>query len=214
MFRKIIYIGEANGQAVYFDTKNKLALAAPKSSLLDTKRSQKHWKYIIVLLIILFALRLIHYLVPLTNPFTTKYTLATLIYLFLIWSIEIIGFPFLIERALYKNVKTALPTNKQVFRTAIYSNLFWNNFSDKKVSKKKKCWAWCFTLIMTVVSLTAPAVGAIAFKMLGKNIGSEMVMISFLGLLPAVTILLIWQNNIIRWLTVVEYYQNRKITWK
>lgn len=36
LVRKIIYIGECNESAVYFDTEKNIALSAPKSHLLNT----------------------------------------------------------------------------------------------------------------------------------------------------------------------------------
>ena len=117
------------------------------------------------------------------------------------------------EKILYKNIKSVTPTTKQAFREALYGNIIWNNFSNKKITKSKKLWAWIVTLCILFFSIASLIVAAIVFNMIGKTIGSEIIAISLLGLLPGLSVFLIWQNNIIRWMCIVENYQKRKIKW-
>lgn len=214
MFRKMIYIGDFKNRAIYFDTEKQIPLEAPKSSLLDTQKSKNNWKYIIGIILMLIALRMIQTIFPILDPFHERYSLATVVYLVIIWGIVTAGFPMMMEKALYKNINIATPTTKQAFSSAVYGNLIWNNFSDKKITRKKKLWAWLLTLCLVVLSAAGfIVVGATIFNMIGRRIGSEIISISFLGILPGVSIFLVWQNNVIRWMHVVENYQKRKIKW-
>lgn len=51
----------------------------------------------------------------------------------------------------------------------------------------------------------------LVFKMMETPIGSEIFTLSLMGILPAVAVLLLWQNNMIRWLKAVERYRNRRV---
>jgi hypothetical protein len=46
---------------------------------------------------------------------------------------------------------------------------------------------------------------------MGTPIGSELFPLSLMGILPAVAALLLWQNNMIRWLKAVERYRNSRV---
>ena len=134
-------------------------------------------------------------------------------YFLLIWLLEAILLLVIVERALYKNVALAQPTSKENFRRAVDSNLFWNNFSDKKVTLGKKLIAWVFTVFMAVMGLVGPisVTSMLVLKMMGTPIGNEVFPLSLMGVLPAVAVLLLWQNNMIRWLKAVERYRNSRV---
>ena len=119
----------------------------------------------------------------------------------------------IVEQALYKNVTRAQPTSKENFRRAVNSNLFWNNFSDKKVTLSKKLFAWVFTVFMAVMGLVGPisVLSMLVLKMMGTPIGSELFPLSLMGILSAVAVLLLWQNNMIRWLKAAERYRHSQV---
>lgn len=211
--RRIIYIGESDGQAIYLDVKNPtVPLAAPKSNLLNTEASSHNRKYIILILFFLFAFGGVMQLFPATSFFKNRYSYGTAIYFIIVWLIECIGILALIEHALYKNVKFVQPTSKENFRQAVNNNLFWNNFSDKKITLGKKIFSWIFTLFMLVMGLMGPVMvmAILIFNMLGTPIGSEIIILSFIGVLTAVSIFLVWQNNMIRWFKAIEKCKNKK----
>jgi hypothetical protein len=86
-------------------------------------------------------------------------------------------------------------TNQQGnFRRAVNSNLFWSNFSDKKVTLGKKLFAWVFTVFMAVMGLVGPisVLSMLVLNMMGTPIGSEIFPLSLMGILPAVAALLLW----------------------
>jgi len=213
-FRKVIYIGESDGQPIYVNVeKPRDPLAAPKSKLLNTEASRGNRKHIVWLICGLLAFSSIMQFFPETRFFTGTYSYGTLIYFLLIWLLEVILLLVIVERALYKNVSLAQPTSKENFRRAVNSNLFWSNFSDKKVTLGKKIFAWVFTVFMAVMGLVGPisVLFMLVLKMMGTPIGSEIFPLSLMGILPAVAALLLWQNNMIRWLKAVERYRNSRV---
>ena len=213
-FRKVIYIGESDGQPIYVNVeKPRDPLAAPKSKLLNTEASRGNRKHIVWLICGLLGFSSILQLFPATRFFTGVYSYGTLIYFLLTWLLEAILLLVVVKRALYKNVALVQPTSKENFRRAVNSNLFWNNFSDKKVTLGKKLFAWIFTVFMAVMGLAGPIsiLSMLVLKMMETPIGSEIFPFSLMGILPAVAALLLWQNNMIRWLKAVERYRNSRV---
>ncbi len=51
LLKKIIFIGEVNGYAIYFDTENNIPLKSKKSKLLDTEKSRRQLIYIVPLIL-------------------------------------------------------------------------------------------------------------------------------------------------------------------
>ncbi|MBM7642759.1 hypothetical protein [Streptococcus loxodontisalivarius] len=208
MLRKKIYIGEVDNSAVYFDTKDNLILISPKCRFLDTEKSQAHNRYIPLLICILIALGTgvgVNFIIG-------KYSQLTCYLLIFAWIIEFIVIVSLLERALYQNVKYAVPGTKDQFRQAAYSNLFWNNFSDKRVTFSKKIAMLLLQIVLIFSSFTTVALIFIIQKtMIGKAIKSEIIMLSLLGIVPALAYIIIFQNNPIRFLNIVEKYQRKKM---
>ena len=66
---------------------------------------------------------------------------------------------------------------------------------------------------MAVMGLVGPISIFImlVLKMMGTPIGSKIFPLSLMGILPAVAALLLWQNNMIRWLKAVERYRNYRV---
>lgn len=63
------------------------------------------------------------------------------------------------EVALYKGVKQVRGATKQQFEKAVYSNLFWDNFSDKKATFGKML---AFMIVMLLVFMTTIVIFAAA----------------------------------------------------
>ena len=66
---------------------------------------------------------------------------------------------------------------------------------------------------MAVMGLVGPisVLSMLVLKMMETLIGSEIFPLSLMGILPAVAALLLWQNNMIRWLKAVERYKNHRV---
>ncbi|MGT2964092.1 hypothetical protein [Streptococcus acidominimus] len=211
-FRKIVYMGECGEGAVYFDTERNLALLAPPSRLLNTAGAGKTN----LLIPALVALGFGGTGLVVANPFGGYYSYATLIYLVLLWLIECFGLIWLLERALYKNVKQAQSTTRQHFRTAVYGNLFWNNFGDKRATVGKKLFFVFVIISMIIVNIALiPVFLESILPDINNNaqIDNGIILTSLLGLMPAILVILVWQNNPIRWFNIVGRYQRREIPW-
>ncbi|HEL0661414.1 TPA: hypothetical protein TUX94_000255 [Streptococcus equi subsp. zooepidemicus] len=216
LVRKIIYIGECNESAVYFDTEKNIALSAPKSHLLNTTAAGRinRWLPILVGVMVIGGGSIGFFTTA--NPFGGYYNYGTLVFLMFAWLFEFIGLVWIVERALYKHVKQAQPTDKRYFRAAIYSNLLWNNFEDKRVTIGKKIWAWVMTGIFIAVNCSIiPIVNKIVLSDVRNQvpIGSDIILTSMLGIMPFCLVLLIWQNNPIRFFNIVGKYQKRELIW-
>lgn len=213
MLRKIIYIGECGDGVVYFDTVRHIALIAQRSKLLSQSGAAYTNKFI-PLLIFLLIFGVGGFV---ANPFGGHYTYATLVFLVVLWILEFFGMIFLLNRALYKNVKLAKPTDATNFRVALYGNLIWQNFSNKKVTLQKKLVFLVLILILLIVNVSIVPIMMYAVIPDIENrapIDSGIVISSLWGLMPAVLFLMIWQNNPLQFLKVAEKYQKRQLKWQ
>ncbi|MCX0355729.1 hypothetical protein LI064_14515 [Clostridium perfringens] len=210
MFKKVIYIGENEGNAIYFDTKRNIPLKSSKSKLLNTEKTKNNSKYIIVLLTLLFLFRETIYNLLSGVSFQGEYTYKTVIFLVILSALECFILTMFVHRALYKNMNlTELATEKE-FDEAIKSNNIWNMFGNKEVTVGKKVNAWVITLLILVINI---GYIFILIDLLGQQIiVSEFFKMALIGgFIPFFMILLIWENNLIRWFNVVEKYQKGKV---
>ncbi len=212
LFRKKIFMGECSEGTVYYNTKTNEILVADNSRLLNTKKSSNNGKYaaigtaIVIILTYLFKFK----------DVSVSSILST--FFDFLWFFEIVFLCWLLEKALYKNVKkTKLATRKQ-FRQAIYSNTIWKGFADKKVTLGKKiCW-WFITLIVLLPSLVFLVlllyfifIDTTEVIPVQESSFSDNLHMLLLGVVIFLSIYLTFQNNIIRWLNIVGKYQNKTL---
>ncbi len=133
--RRRVFIGECDGQAVYYDQQTGEALAAPKSFLLNTEGAYKTNAYIPEMVIVLMAGG------PGVFGFFSAmsigvYNWTSLTYILLFWLAEFLLMVAILERGLYKNVRKAQPTTEKVFYYAASHNLMVGdeNFDPAKSS--------------------------------------------------------------------------------
>ena len=129
--RRRVFIGECNGQAVYYDQKTGEALAAPKSRLLNTEKAGDTNSFIPDLVILLLAGG------PAVSGFFSLkfvgvYNWFSLACILLFWLMQFFSLVALLERALYKNVRKAQPTTEKVFYYAASHNLLVKNQFDPR----------------------------------------------------------------------------------
>lgn len=219
MIRRIIFIGQSGGNTIYFDKKSGNILKAPKSFLLDMEKSKHNTRKIIIILTtfpILLSLA-----GGVANFFFGKiyYTATLFIFLMFLWSMETIMLTYTLEKSLYfpikhKRIDEIEIGTKSEFRQAIYSNNIWNIFGDKKVSLWKKIGIALFIIIICCLTILLPLIMYLINlqeEFLGKAVGSEFIAISALGVMPFVSVYVLWINNPLEWLKVVEKYQNKKM---
>ena len=129
--RRRVFIGECDGQAVYYDQKTGEALAAPKSKLVNTEKAGETNAFIPELVILLLAGG-----PAISGFFSLKfigvYNWFSLACIFLFWLMQFFSLVALLERALYKNVRKAQPTTEKVFYYAASHNLLVKNQFDPR----------------------------------------------------------------------------------
>ena len=129
--RRRVFIGECDGQAVYYDQKTGEALAAPKSRLLNTEKAGDTNSFIPQLVILLLAGG-----PAISGFFSLKfvgvYNWFSLACILLFWLMQFFSLVALLERALYKNVRKAQPTTEKVFYYAASHNLLVKNQFDPR----------------------------------------------------------------------------------
>ena len=215
--RKIIFIGQSGDKAVYYNTRTKEALVADKSALLNTEGARRSNRGIAPLIAIFSLLGLLggFLAIPIFSSF--RYNSAMVPIFILCLSFIIFGFIWMMEVALYKGVKQVRGATKQQFEKAVYSNLFWDNFSDKKATFGKML---AFMIVMLLVFMTTIVIFAAAIPGTIDSFNKQeafdiqIVFSPLGGLFPAVSYLLLFQNNPIRWLLAVRKYEQGKMIFK
>ena len=208
--RRRVFIGECDGQAVYYDQKTGEALAAPKSRLLNTEKAGDTNSFIPDLVILLLAGG------PAVSGFFSLkfvgvYNWFSLACIFLFWLMQFFSLVALLERALYKNVRKAQPTTEKVFYYAASHNLLVKNQFDPRQLG---------TLAFRFVRFTVNIVSIyyfLYFLTLPLKFGqpiNEGYGLWFAGLLFFVIFLMYNQNNPVRFVKIMRLYSQGKVRFK
>lgn len=209
--RRRVFIGECNGQAVYYDQKTGEALAAPKSKLLNTEKAGETNSFIPELVILLlvggpaisgfFSLK-----------FIGVYNWFSLACILLFWLMQFSFLVAILERALYKNVRKAQPTTEKVFFFAASHNLFVKNqFDPRQLSALPYRFA---RFVVNIVSIYYFLYFLILPLKFGQPIGDEGYGLWFAGLLFFSVFLLYNQNNPVRFVKIMRLYSQGKVRFK
>ena len=212
--RKIIFIGQSGDEAVYYNTRTKEALVADKSALLNTEGARKTNKAIIplILLFALFGGGTGVTIFSFTTPFRLNESMIPIILLAI--CLVFVGSIYMLEKALYKNVRSTVLANEEQFKAAVNSSLIWGGFSDKKATFGK---IFFFLFIILILLFCVGIVGMFGIPgMLIPYYNHEWFDLSLLfspiaGVLPAVVVISLFQNNPIRWLLAVRKYEQGKV---
>lgn len=103
--RKIIFIGQSDDKAVYYNTRTKEALVADKSVLLNTEGARKTNKAIIPLMLVFIFLGLIGGMVAIPAFSGFRYSSWMVPPYIVAQFFVCFGFIWMMEVALYKEVK-------------------------------------------------------------------------------------------------------------
>ena len=209
--RRRVFIGECDGQAVYYDQKTGEALAAPKSKLLNTEKAGETNSFIPELVILLlvggpaisgfFSLK-----------FIGVYNWFSLACIFLFWLMQFFSLVALLERALYKNVRKAQPTTEKVFYYAASHNLFVKNqFDSRQLSALPFRFA---RFAVNIVSIFYFLYFLTLLLKFGQPIGDESYGLWLAGLLFFSIFLLYNQNNPVRFVKIMRLYSQGKVRFK
>ncbi len=215
--RKIIFIGQSGDKAVYYNTRTKEALVADKSALLNTEGARKTNRAIIPLMFAFVFLGIIGGLVAIPAFSGFRYSSWMVPPYIAAQFFVCFGFIWMMEEALYKEVKQVQGVSSQQFAKAVDSNLFWDNFSDKKATFGKML---AFMIVMLLVFMTTIVIFAAAIPGTIDSFNKQEafdIQIFFsplAGLFPALLYLFLFQNNPIRWLLAVRKYEQGKVIFK
>ena len=209
--RRRVFIGECDGQAVYYDQKTGEALAAPKSRLLNTEKAGDTNSFIPQLVILLLAGG-----PAISGFFSLKfigvYNWFSLACIFLFWLMQFFSLVALLERALYKNVRKAQPTTEKVFYYAASHNLFVKNqFDPRQLSALPFRFARFAVNIVSIYYFLYFLLFPLKF---GQPFGDESYGLWFAGLLFFSVFLLYNQNNPVRFVKIMRLYSQGKVRFK
>ena len=209
--RRRVFIGECDGQAVYYDQKTGEALAAPKSRLLNTEKAGYTNAFIPQLVILLLAGG-----PAISGFFSLKfigvYNWFSLACIFLFWLMQFFSLVALLERALYKNVRKAQPTTDKAFYYAASHNLFVKNqFDPRQLSALPFRFARFAVNIVSIYYLLYFLLFPLKF---GQPIGDESYGLWLAGLLFFSVFLLYNQNNPVRFVKIMGLYSQGKVRFK
>ena len=209
--RRRVFIGECDGQAVYYDQKTGEALAAPKSRLLNTEKAGDTNSFIPDLVILLLAGG-----PAISGFFSLKfigvYNWFSLACIFLFWLMQFFSLVALLERALYKNVRKAQPTTEKVFYYAASHNLLVKNQFDPR---QLGTLAFRFArFVVNIVSIFYFLYFLTLPLKFGQPIGDESYGLWVAGLLFFSVFLLYNQNNPVRFVKIMRLYSQGKVRFK
>ena len=208
--RRRVFIGECDGQAVYYDQKTREALAAPKSKLLNTEGAGDTNSFIPGWVILLLAGG-----PAISGFFSLKfiglYNWFSLACIFLFWLMQFFSLVALLERALYKNVRKAQPTTEKAFYYAASHNLLVKNQFDPRqlgtlVFRFARFAVNIVSIYYFLYFLTLPL-------KFGQPI-NEGYGLWFAGLLFFVIFLMYNQNNPVRFVKIMRLYSQGKVRFK
>ena len=215
--RKIIFIGQSGDKAVYYNTRTKEALVADKSALLNTEGARKTNRAIIPLMFAFVFLGIIGGLVAIPAFSGFRYSSWMVPPYIAAQFFVCFGFIWMMEEALYKEVKQVQGASSQQFAKAVDSNLFWDNFSDKKATFGKML---AFMIVMLLVFMTTIVIFVATIPSIIDSFNKQetfdiQIFFSLLaGLFPALLYLFLFQNNPIRWFLAVRKYEQGKVLFK
>ena len=213
--RKIIFIGQSGDEAVYYNTRTKEALVANKSALLNTEGARRSNRSIAPLIVIFAFLGLIGGMVAIPAFSGFRYS-SWMVPPYIAAQIFVcFGFIWMMEVALYKGVKQVRGATKKQFEKAVYSNLFWDNFSNKKATFGKMIVFLIIQLLIIFLAFIGIAtIPNIVNSFIRQEKFDAQILFSLLiGLFPALLYLVLFQNNPIRWLLAVRKYEQGKVVF-
>ena len=206
--RKIIFIGQSGDEAVYYNTRTKEALVADKSALLNTEGARKSNRAIIPLMLVFIFLGLLGGMVAIPAFSGFRYSSWMVPPYIVAQFIVCFGFIWMMEVALYKEVKRVRGATKQEFAKAVDSNLFWENFSKKKATFGKMIVFLIIQLLIIFLAFIGIATipNIVNSFTRQENFDAQILFSLLIGLFPALLYLFLFQNNPIRWFLAVRRY--------
>ena len=214
--RKIIYIGQGCQQSVYYNTKTREALTTQSSASSETdgaissKKSKWPWVlFFVFLLVTIIGIWIRSLLAPFRlSEWMAPIHLAAILFVF-------IGSVYGFEKLFYSGAKSLVPASEEQFKDAVESSTFWRKSPDKEPTVDK-----IILYLFAILVLLFVFVIVVFFAIPGTFIPyyeqewfePSMFMVPIgATIVPISVVLLLFQNNPIRWLLAVRKYKQGKV---
>ena len=217
--RKIIYIGQGNQQSVYYNTKTREALTTESSTSSETdgaiSSKKSKWPWILFFAFLLVAIISI-WIRSLLAPFRLSEWMAPihLVAILFVFIGSVYGF----EKLFYSGAKSLVPASEEQFKDAVESSTFWRKSPDKEPTVDK-----IILYLFVILVLLFVFVIVVFFAIPGTFIPyyehewfePSMFMVPIgATIVPISVVLLLFQNNPIRWLLAVRKYKQGKVLFR
>ena len=214
--RKIIYIGQGSLQSVYYNTRTREALTTESSTVSDTdgaiSSKKSKWPWVLLFAFLLVAVISI-WIRSLIAPFRLSewmipIHLAAILFVF-------IGSVYGFEKLFYSGAKSLVPASEDQFKDAVESSTFWRKSPDKEPTVDKII-LYLFAILVLLFVFVIVVFFAIPGTFLPyyehEWFEPSMFMVPIgATIVPISVVLLLFQNNPIRWLLAVRKYKQGKI---
>ena len=216
--RKIIYIGQGNLQSVHYNTKTREALATESSASSDPEGAisskKSKWPWVVFFAFLLVAIISI-WIRSLIAPFRLSewmapIHLAAILFVFR----SVYGF----DKLFYSGAKSLVPASEEQFKDAVESSTFWRKSPDEEPTVDK-----IILYLFAILVLLFVFVIVVFFAIPGTFIPyyehewfePSMFMVPIgATIVPISVVLLLFQNNPIRWLLAVRKYEQGKVIFR
>ena len=217
--RKIIYIGQGCQQSIYYNTKTSEALATESSASSETdgaissKKSKWPWVvFFAFLLVTIIGIWIRSLIAPFKlSEWMVPIHLAAILFVF-------IGSVYGFEKLFYSGAKSLVPASEDQFKDAVESSTFWRKSPDKEPTVDK-----IILYLFVILVLLFVFVIVVFFAIPGTFIPyyehewfePSMFMVPIgATIVPISVVLLLFQNNPIRWLLAVRKYKQGKVLFR
>ena len=217
--RKIIYIGQGSLQSIYYNTRTREALTTESSTVSDTdgaiSSKKSKWPWLLFFAFLLVAVISI-WIRSLIAPFRLSewmihIQLAAILFVF-------IGSVYGFEKLFYSGAKSLVPASEEQFKEAVERSTFWRKSPDKEPTVDKIILYLFVILVLLfvfviVVFFAIPATFIPYYEQEWFEPSMFMVPIGA-TIVPISVVLLLFQNNPIRWLLAVRKYKQGKVLFR
>ena len=217
--RKIIYIGQGSLQSIYYNTRTREALTTESSTVSDTdgaiSSKKSKWPWLLFFAFLLVAVISI-WIRSLIAPFRLSewmapIHLAAILFVF-------IGSVYGFEKLFYSGAKSLVPASEEQFKEAVERSTFWRKSPDKEPTVDKIILYLFVILVLLfvfviVVFFAIPATFIPYYEQEWFEPSMFMVPIGA-TIVPISVVLLLFQNNPIRWLLAVRKYKQGKVLFR
>ena len=217
--RKIIYIGQGCQQSVYYNTRTREALttesitSSETDGAISSKKSKWPWVvFFVFLLVTIIGIWIRSLLAPFRlSEWMAPIHLAAILFVF-------IGSIYGFGKLFYSRAKSLVPASEEQFKEAVESSKFWKKSPDKEPTVDKII-LYLFVILVLLFVFVIVVFFAIPGTFLPyyehEWFEPSMFMVPIgATIVPISVVLLLFQNNPIRWILAVRKYKQGKVLFR